>query len=98
LVIPFIIVVLFMINFNRSNNENNKIDCLTHKVTIEELISLSTGTETAVTQEDVERINQKPLCRDICLEQIKYSKENLDWQANNDLRNICREIGLPLSI
>ncbi|MBU4023050.1 hypothetical protein KJ591_01655, partial [Patescibacteria group bacterium] len=88
LIIPFIIVVLFMINFNRTNNGNDKIDCLTHSVTFGELTSLSTGT--VVTQEDVDEINQKPLCRDICLEQIRYSKENPHWQANNGLRNICR--------
>jgi hypothetical protein len=98
LIIPFIIVVIFMLTYQQSNDENNKIDCLTHKVTIEELRSLSTGKGTTITQQDVDKINQKPLCKDICLEQIKYSNAFPNWRANSDMRNTCKEIGLPLLI
>ena len=98
LIIPLIIVIVFILSYQTSNNEDNKIDCLTHKVTIEELRSLSVGKGTTITQQDVDKINQKPLCKDICLEQMKYSNEFPNWQANNDMRNTCKEIGLPLPI
>ncbi|MCX6738121.1 MAG: hypothetical protein NTY11_01740 [Candidatus Parcubacteria bacterium] len=94
LVIPLIIVVVFMISYQSSNNqntENNKIDCVVSKVNAGELASLSA-------RKIAEEINQKPLCKDVCLEQIKYSKVFSDWQASNDMRNICKGIGLPLPI
>lgn len=98
LIIPLIIVVVFMLSYQQSKEDNNRIDCLTHKVTLEELRSLSAGKGTIITQQDVDKINQKPLCKDICLEQIKYSNAFPNWKANSDIRNTCKEIGLPLPI
>lgn len=100
----FGIIILFGIFAGKNNpgNQNNSDDsgmCLMHKITLEEAIEISKGTGVAPTQETVDEINKKrPLCRDVCQEQIKYSEENTDWWAEDDLRKICEEIGLPLPV
>ena len=72
-------------SFLPNKNNSASAECLMHKVTLNELKDLMSGSEFFVTQIDVDEINKKPLCREFCLEQLNYSKKYKDWFAEEDL-------------
>lgn len=103
----WILLIIFLVtardtkpNLNSPNNitsDKNTSDCLMEKMTLESLKQLASKENIGVTQKDIDWVNQKPLCRDICIEQIKYAKEYpSEWYADKDIRAICNNVGLPL--
>ena len=49
--------------------------------------------------ETVIQINKEtPYCRDLCLEQLDYSKEYDDWFAEDALRKTCADLGVNLPV
>lgn len=102
-----ILLTLFFINlrdtkpdFDTTNNvttDGDKSDCLMEKMTLESLKQMASNEGIMVTQEDLDWVNQKPLCRDVCNDQKRYAIEYPnEWYANEDIRVICENIGLPL--
>src|SRR3989344_6809663 len=91
LIFILIIILTFVIAHYRDNSDNNDSSqsCLMHKITLEELRGIASKEGIQVTQSDVDQINQKPLCRDFCLEQLDYSKKYDDWFAEEKLIKDC---------
>lgn len=93
-----VILLAYLIGQNRSLKEANSTSCLMKKLTMQDVKELvGDKTDFEIKQEYVDEINAKPLCKDICEEQLRYSQEHPnEWFADKDLRKTCIEVGIPL--
>lgn len=85
-----------------NKNESEKPSCLMNELTRDDLydLALKEGLDiSGMSEESIQEILNRPLCKDICLEQLEYSKQYPEeWFADDDLRAICDKVDLPLPI
>lgn len=83
------------------------LDCKNVDVTVDYLKDLAREDEelgdateeeldAIITQEYVDKFNSLPYCIDVCKEQLQYSKEYEDWWADEDMREVCSDVGIVL--
>lgn len=97
LVIPAIMLIAFTIGNYRSKKEASAVNCKSSEITLESVRALPGGEK--FDAKTVRQVNEEtPYCRDLCLQQLEYSKKYNDWFAEKDLRETCADLGLPLPI
>ena len=97
LVIPAIILIAFSIGSYRSKKEAGSVNCKFNEITLESVKNLPGGEE--FDAETVRQVNEEtPYCRDLCQEQLDYSKKYSDWFAEDALRKTCADLGINLPV
>lgn len=93
LVIPAIFLVAFLVNNYRSEKEASTFTCKNKEITPEMVKELGGDYDEKTIKE---LNNETPYCKDLCLEQLDYSKKYSDWSAEENLRKDCADLGIIL--
>jgi len=91
-------IPLVLSNTRAEKDEYTVGACLMNRMTLSELRELAEKDNLGFipSQADLDKINEQPLCRDMCLQQQEYARNYTDWFADDDVRKICSDIGLAL--
>lgn len=95
LVFILVILLVFFIGRNKSKEEIGRVSCKNEEITIDMVNKLAGNG--VYDEEMIKQINKEtPYCRNLCLEQLEYSKQYDDWSAEEDLRQTCNNLGIYL--
>lgn len=99
--LPFVFLGLVILGSwifarNQADSPRSGELCMMRRLTLQEFRAMAESEGLNPTQEDLDYFNKKPLCREVCLEQKRYSETYADWYADEDLRAICEGVGIDL--
>lgn len=95
LILAAILATAFLLGQQKSKKEASSVFCKFSEITTETVKNLPGGGE--FDEKMIRQMNNEtPYCKDLCLEELENSKKYSEWYTTNEVRDVCKEVGVVL--